>query len=68
MELTERRRQVAEMLVQGKSRKEIGTALGISEFTVKNHADALRRILGVERARQIPWAYQQLNGGTHETS
>lgn len=59
MDMTDRRREVAELLVRGLSRKEIATELGIVERTVKSHIDNLRRDLGVSHSRQVPWAYQQ---------
>jgi DNA-binding NarL/FixJ family response regulator len=62
MELTERRRQVAELLIRGLSQREIAAELSIEPRTVKSHTDNLRRDLGVKHIRQIPWAYQQLNG------
>jgi DNA-binding NarL/FixJ family response regulator len=45
---TERERDVLEMLVAGRSNKEIGTALGIEERTVKAHVAKLMRKVGVQ--------------------
>ena len=59
MEMTTRRREVAELLCWGLTREQIGMKLGISPHTVRVHSDALRKILGVSTARQIPWAYQR---------
>jgi DNA-binding NarL/FixJ family response regulator len=42
-DLTAREREVLELLVSGRTNKEIGAALGIAENTVKNH---LKNILG----------------------
>ena len=61
-EITERQRQVVELIAAGCSNEEVGAALGISPRTAKAHADALRHKLGVERRRQIPVAYRRLTG------
>ncbi|MFL6750707.1 MAG: LuxR C-terminal-related transcriptional regulator [Sphingomicrobium sp.] len=45
--LTARQKQVLELLAEGKSNKQIGSALGISEGTVKVHVNAAFRVLGV---------------------
>ena len=45
---TDREREVLEMLVAGRSNKEIGTALGIEERTVKAHIAKLLRKVGVQ--------------------
>jgi hypothetical protein len=45
--LAPRQRQVAELLVVGKTGKEIADALGISIQTQKNHATAIYRKLGL---------------------
>ena len=42
------RKQVLEMLVAGRSNKEIGAALGIEERTVKAHVAKLMRKVGVQ--------------------
>lgn len=47
-DLTERQRHVLEEMLQGKSSKEIGRALDITESTVKIHLAALYRTLGVK--------------------
>lgn len=46
--LTNREKQVLQMLVAGKSNKEIGAPLGIEERTVKAHVAKLMRKFGVE--------------------
>lgn len=48
LELTERQRHVLEELLLGKTSKEIGRALDITESTVKIHLAALYRMLGVK--------------------
>jgi DNA-binding NarL/FixJ family response regulator len=45
---TDREKEVLEMLVAGRSNKEIGTALGIEERTVKAHVAKLMRKVGVQ--------------------
>src|SRR5207237_6784667 len=60
--LTDRQRQVVELLAAGLSNQEIGEQLGISPRTVKAHCDVLRQKLGVSRRRQIPVAYRLLTG------
>jgi len=60
--ITDRQRQVVELIAAGCSNEEIGTLLGISPRTAKAHADALRQKLGVPRRRQIPAAYRAQTG------
>ena len=60
--LTDRQRQVVELIAAGLSNEEIGARLGISARTAKAHADVLRHKLGVSRRRQIPLAYRTLTG------
>lgn len=60
--VTERQRQVVELIAAGCSNDEIGERLGISPRTAKAHCDALRQKLGVSRRRQIPVAYRLLTG------
>jgi DNA-binding NarL/FixJ family response regulator len=45
---TEREKEVLELLVAGRSNKEIGSALGIVERTVKAHVAKLLRKIGVQ--------------------
>jgi DNA-binding NarL/FixJ family response regulator len=45
---THREKEVLEMLVAGRSNKEIGTPLGITERTVKAHVSKLMRKVGVQ--------------------
>jgi ATP/maltotriose-dependent transcriptional regulator MalT len=61
-EITERQRQVVELIAAGCSNVEVGEYLGISPRTAKAHCDALRQKLGVSRRRQIPVAYRALTG------
>jgi ATP/maltotriose-dependent transcriptional regulator MalT len=60
--ITERQRQVVELIAAGCSNEEVGRRLGISPRTAKAHADVLRRKLGVARRRQIPAAYRAATG------
>jgi ATP/maltotriose-dependent transcriptional regulator MalT len=60
--LTERQRQVVELIARGCSNEEVGERLGISARTAKAHCDALRQKLGVSRRRQIPAAFRTLTG------
>lgn len=45
--LTARQREVLELLLGGRSNKEIGRVLGLSPFTVRNHVSDLFAALGV---------------------
>ncbi len=60
--ITERQRQVVELIAAGCSNEEIGSRLGISPRTAKAHSDTLRQKLGVSRRRHIPNAYRTLTG------
>jgi LuxR family maltose regulon positive regulatory protein len=60
--ITDRQRQVVELIAVGCSNEEVGRRLGISSRTAKAHADVLRRKLGVARRRQIPAAYRAITG------
>jgi ATP/maltotriose-dependent transcriptional regulator MalT len=60
--ITDRQRQVVELIAAGYSNEEIGEQLSISPRTVKAHCDVLRQKLGVSRRRQIPVAYRLLTG------
>ena len=61
-DITERQREVVELIAAGFSNVEVGQRLGISPRTAKAHSDALRQKLGVPRRRQIPLAYRTLTG------
>ena len=60
--ITDRQREVIELIAQGLSNEELSTQLGISPRTAKAHCDVLRQKLGVPRRRQIPLAYRILTG------
>ena len=50
--LTDRELQVLQCIVEGKNNKQIAHALGIAEFTVKNHVRNILEKLGVEDRTQ----------------
>ena len=60
--ITDRQREVVELIAAGLSNVEVGERLGISPRTAKAHSDVLRQKLGVTRRRQIPVAYRRLTG------
>ena len=60
--ITDRQRQVVELIAAGLSNDEVARRLGISPRTAKAHCDALRQKLGVARRRQIPIAYRTATG------
>jgi DNA-binding CsgD family transcriptional regulator len=60
--ITDRQRQVIELIAAGCSNAEVGRRLGISPRTAKAHCDVLRHKLGVARRRQIPVAYRSQTG------
>jgi len=60
--LTQRQREVVELIALGCSNEEVGQRLGISPRTAKAHCDVLRQKLGVPRRRQIPAAFRTLTG------
>ena len=62
LKITERQREVVELVAAGLSNDEVGERLGISPRTAKAHCDVLRHKLGVSRRRQIPVAYRVLTG------
>src|SRR4029450_8836036 len=63
LKITDRQREVVELIAAGLSNDEVGERLGISSRTAKAHCDVLRQKLGVSRRRQIPIAYRLLTGG-----
>ena len=60
--ITNRQRQVVELLAAGCSNEEIAERLGIAPRTAKAHCDSLRKKLGVRNRRQIPVAYRLHTG------
>jgi DNA-binding NarL/FixJ family response regulator len=60
--LTERERQVARLVAEGRTNAEIGGALFLSAGTVKNHVAAVQRKLGVSNRVGIAvWAWDSGN-------
>jgi non-specific serine/threonine protein kinase len=58
--LTRREREVARLLSQGKSNREIAEALVISERTVENHVGNILGKLGFDsRAQAAVWAVEK---------
>ncbi len=52
--LTQREREVVRMMAGGYSNREIGSALGVAERTVKNHVSSILAKLGVsDRTRAV---------------
>jgi DNA-binding CsgD family transcriptional regulator len=62
IQLSNRQRQVLQLVASGCSATEIAAILGISERTVRQHSDALRMKLGAARVRQLPLAYRNATG------
>ena len=62
MRLSARQHEVARCVAEGMTDSEIAAKLGISPRTARMHCDALRARLGVERRRQIPYAYRSMIG------
>ena len=62
LRITERQREVVELVAAGLSNDEVGERLGISPRTAKAHCDVLRQKLGFSRRRQIPVAYRLQTG------
>ncbi len=56
--LTERQTAILRLLEQNLSNKEIGRALAISHFTVRNHVSQLLRIFDVATRQALIAAYQ----------
>lgn len=59
--LSLREREVAELVVAGKSNKEIAAILGISESTVKNHITSILRKLGVQDRMELVLLWTKKN-------
>ena len=53
LRLTSRERQILQLVAEGKSRKEVGHAIGISEKTVAFHRNNLKRKLGLSSTAQL---------------
>jgi DNA-binding NarL/FixJ family response regulator len=53
MDLTQRQREILSLISQGQSNKEIGRALALSPFTVRNHVSLLFRMLKVQTRGEL---------------
>ena len=51
--MTPRQREILQLLAEGKSAKEIGSALGISARTVEDHKYRLMESLGIENSAEL---------------
>jgi DNA-binding NarL/FixJ family response regulator len=58
--LTTRQQEIATLLMDGHSNKEIGMRLGLAEITVKSHLTAIFRLLGVVNRTQAVVAIRRL--------
>jgi DNA-binding NarL/FixJ family response regulator len=52
-ELTDRQREIAELVAEGLREAEIAARLGISRYTVRNHKQVIYSKLGVENAVEM---------------
>lgn len=59
--LTKRQRDVLDLMAQGRSNREIATALGLAEGTVKVHVAAVLRTLNVSNRTQAVLALGRVN-------
>lgn len=62
-ELTEREREISDLVADGLSNKVIAARLGISERTVKAHLNAVFRKTGLSSRTQLALALQAVPGG-----
>ena len=64
--LSEREQDVFQLLLQGRSNKEIASSLEISTKTVEEHLTSIYRKIGVQsRAEAILWGIEQARGFPH---
>jgi two-component system nitrate/nitrite response regulator NarL len=54
--MTPRQSEVALLVAQGRTNKQIARELGISDKTVKGHVHAVLNKLGIERRGGVGWA------------
>jgi DNA-binding NarL/FixJ family response regulator len=67
--LTPRQHEVLELLVQGKSNRDIAEALGLSENTVKVHLVAIFKVLGVSsRTEALLAGLRRIQGKPRQSS
>jgi DNA-binding NarL/FixJ family response regulator len=55
--VTQRERQVLQLVVQGCTNKDIAQQLGISDYTARDHVSALLRKTGVKNRAQLIASY-----------
>jgi RNA polymerase sigma factor (sigma-70 family) len=51
--LTEREREILQLLAEGKSNKEVAAVLGVSPYTVETHRTNLMQKLGLHNTAEI---------------
>lgn len=57
--ITKREWEILDFVVKGKTNKEIAAALGISDFTVRDHVSSLLCRAGVRnRAELVSWLFK----------
>jgi transcriptional regulator EpsA len=61
--LSEREREIMAWIAEGKTNAEIGSILGISSFTVKNHVQSIFRKLGAANRTEAVSKYKQYVSG-----
>jgi DNA-binding NarL/FixJ family response regulator len=67
-QLTEREREILELVAKGQPNKVIALRLQIAEKTVKNHLSHIFQILGVsDRTQAALWVHQPLHGAPDQT-
>ncbi len=67
-QLTEREREISELVANGLSNKVIATQLGISERTVKAHLNAVFRKTGLSSRTQLALALQSTPASTYPST
>ena len=59
-DLTERQSAVLVLMLEGASNRDIGHRLGLAESTIKQHASAILRRLGVRTRKEAMWRMKRL--------
>ncbi len=60
-DLTERELEIVELIVEGKSKKEIAHHLHLSEHTVKTHSRNIYKKLGIRKVSELVFLYNMYN-------
>ncbi len=68
MILTRREKQVLDVLMQGRTNKNIARCLNISDFTVRDHVSSLLAKYGVENRMMLIIVVGRMGGGTGDMS